>query len=85
MRKLEGTEESFPELSEIEKGREKETEWINMVIQFIKYVIPEAKEYIAKRKLREWCPVAAEALLFLMLENSYEHLQPRNLYRKNLW
>lgn len=72
MRKLEGTEESFPELSEIEKGREKETEWINMVIQFIKYVIPEAKEYIAKRKLREWCPVAAEALLFLMLENSYE-------------
>mmetsp|Transcript_169 Transcript_169/g.194 ORF Transcript_169/g.194 Transcript_169/m.194 type:complete len:147 (-) Transcript_169:93-533(-) len=43
-----------------------------MVTQFINYIIPEAKEHIAKRKLWEWCPVASEAVLFLMLENSYE-------------
>ena len=36
------------------------------------YIVPESKEYIANKPLQEWCPVAAEALLFLMLENSYE-------------
>ena len=28
--------------------------------------------YITKKPLTKWCPIAAEALLFLMIENSYE-------------
>ncbi len=72
MRELVGTEKTFPELNDIEKGREQETVWVNIMTLFIKYIIPEAKEHLAKRLLREWCPVAAEALTFLMIENSYE-------------
>ena len=72
MRKLDATGESFPELDAIEKGREQETEWIEMVTQFLKHITPESKESISKRMLQEWCPIAAEALMFLMLENGYE-------------
>ena len=65
-------ESSIPVLRKIEKGRESEKEWVLTVMEYIKCVVPESKEHIGKRMMREWCPVAAEALMFLMLENGYE-------------
>ena len=43
-----------------------------MIIRFQQYIIPETREYLTKKPLTKWCPVAAEALLFLMIENNYE-------------
>ena len=63
---------SFPALDKIEKGRESEKEWTLTVMEYIKCVVPESKDNIGKKILREWCPVAAEALMFLMPENGYE-------------
>ena len=43
-----------------------------MIIKFLQYIIPETREYLTKKPLTKWCPVAAEALMFLMIENNYE-------------
>lgn len=65
-------EKSFPSLDDIMKVRQKTATWCHLVLKFIKYIIPETREYILTRPFQEWCPISAEALLFVILENSYD-------------
>ena len=67
-----GSTLAFPDLEKIQKGRKDEKTWIDMIIKFLQYIIPETRVYTTKKPLTKWCPIAAEALLFLMVENSYE-------------
>lgn len=70
--KTDGTTSSFPDLEKIQETRKDEKTWMFVVSKFLQYIVPETRECLANKQLQEWCPGAAEALLFLMIENSYE-------------
>ena len=59
-------------MNKIQKGRKDANTWVDMIITFLQYIIPETRLYLTKKQLTKWCPVAAEALLFLLIENNYE-------------
>ena len=62
----------FPELVDVQKGRKDEDSWKFVIAYFMKYILPDTKDKIGKKPISDWCPIATEALLFLMIENSYE-------------
>ena len=70
--KSDDTTSSFPEVEDIQEGRKEAKTWTFIIIEFLRYIVPESKNCLANQPLQEWCPAAAEALLFLMIENSYE-------------
>ena len=64
--------DKFPTLEDIQKVRTKPKTWCYIVTRFAKFVVPEARDYIASKHFHEWCPISSEALLFVMIENSYD-------------
>ena len=70
--KEDGSADTFADLENVQKGRKDGKTWMDMIIKFLQYIIPETRMHITKKPLTKWCPIAAEALLFLMIENSYE-------------
>ena len=43
-----------------------------VITEYLRYIVTETREHLPNKPLQAWCPAAAEALLFLMIENSYE-------------
>ncbi len=64
--------DEFPTFEDIRKARTKPKTWCYIVTRFAKFVVPEARDYIASKRFHEWCPISSEALLFVMIENSYD-------------
>ena len=62
----------FPSLEDVMKVRTKPKTWCHIIARFVKFVVPEARDYIASRPFHEWCPISTEAPLFVMIENSYD-------------
>ena len=62
----------FPSLEDVQKVRTKPKTWCYIVTRFAKFIISEARDYIASKHFHEWCPISTEALLFVVIENSYD-------------
>jgi hypothetical protein len=62
----------FPTIDDIEHGRKREDTWLWIMTHFVLFVEPTMKERAKYDLLSNWCTVNSEALLFLLLENSYK-------------
>ena len=64
---------TFFSLEQVQQGRNNKPIWIQIVSQFTKPLIYYFEKNVmpGKTNFEEYCPIAAEALMFLLLENNY--------------
>jgi hypothetical protein len=62
----------FPSLESIEQWRDNDETWLWAMKNFLLYVEPSRKERVKHDLMSNWCTVSSEAILCVLLENSYD-------------
>jgi hypothetical protein len=61
-----------PKLDEIKQLRENRDAWLWMMTNFLTCAEPEMKKKVKHEPMHQWCTIAVEAVVHVIVENNYE-------------